>query len=189
MKQTTIEAVTEFVKLVDGTTWTRTSHRYMGNWCRLTDYYLLIDEKHRIFVSTGMDDFETQILKFIRVVHTFRAQKEYYLQKLREQAERDNALAKAEGLHPVQVLDIGILSPECKDKDAFFQPYALLEVAGRRFKFSEYLFAYKIIENQFDQWLEQSRQMAVFTPGIVKTPNHIFCGMRFDSRDGKFCIR
>lgn len=189
MKQTTIEAVTELVKLVGGTTWTRTSHCYMGNWCRLTDYCLLIDGKYEIFVSTGMDDFEKQILKFIRVVHTFRARKEYYLQKLREQAEWDNAVAKAEGLHPVQVLDVGILSPECKDKDAFFQPYVLLEVAGRQFKFSEYVFAYNITENQLDRWLERSRQIAVFTPSVVKTPDYIFCGVRFDSRNGMFCIR
>lgn len=188
MKKTTIEAVNEFVQLVGGTTWTRIADPCTGDWKGTTDYGILIDGKIDLFVINGMRGFEARIREWINTIKTFRARKEYYLRVLREQAQRDCAAARAEGLHPVYVLDIGIISLEAYNGFDFLYPYALLEVNGKRFKFCTAGLAHHISRDCIDKWVEEA-QKPVCTAGGVKTPDYIFGGVRFDSRNGMYCIR
>ena len=96
MKTSTTIAVTEFVRLVGGTTWTRIESRCTGKWRGTTDYGILIDNRVKLFVSNGMDGFENRMREWIRTIKTFRAKKDEYLRQLREQAQRDNISAQAE---------------------------------------------------------------------------------------------
>ncbi len=131
MKKSELAAVNEFVALVGGKSWEWTSHRCTGDWRGTTDYGFVMDGRIYFFVSNGMKYYEEHLREWIKSIKTFRAKKEYYLRLLREQVEKDNANAKAEGLQSVRLIDIGILSPECSDAYDFFAPYALIEVGGR----------------------------------------------------------
>ena len=188
MKTSTTIAVTEFVRLVGGTTWTRTESRCTGKWRGTTDYGILIDNRVKRYVSNGMTGFEKRVREWIGTIKTFRTKKAEYLQKIRGQAQRDNASAQAEGLNSVQVLDIGIISPETTNGYFFFLPYALLEVDGRQFKHSTTNFAIAIEDDCLDTWLGKAK-IPVWTAAGVETPDYIFGGVRFDSRNGMYCIR
>lgn len=188
MKTSTTIAVTEFVRLVGGTTWTRIESRCTGKWRGTTDYGILIDNRVKLYVSNGMTGFESRIREWIGRIKTFRTKKDEYLQKIREQAQWDNASAQAEGLHPVKVLDIGIVSPEATDEYFFFLPYALLEVDGRQFKHSETNFAAFIGHDSLDTWLEKAKR-TVSTAAGTHTPDYIFGGIRYDSHDTQYTIR
>lgn len=188
MKTSTTIAVTEFVRLVGGTTWTRIESRCTGKWRGTTDYGILIDNRVKLFVSNGMDGFENRMREWIRTIKTFRAKKDEYLRQLREQAQRDNISAQAEGLHPVKVLDIGIVSPEATDGYFFLLPYALLEVDGRQFKYSTTNFAVAIEDDCLDTWLEKDKNPVRTAAGIY-TPDYIFGGTRYDSHDNQYTIR
>lgn len=111
MKNSTKIAVNEFVRLLGGTTWTRTTSSCTGKWSGTTDYGILIDGHIHLFVSNGMAGFEPRVREWIASLKTFQVKKDYYLELLREQARRDNATAISEGLFPVHVLDIGMSRP------------------------------------------------------------------------------
>ena len=81
-------------------------------------------------------------------------EKDYYLRLIREQVEKDNASAKAEGLQSVRLIDIGILSPESYDSYYFFAPYLLLEVGGRQFKHHTSNFTCAIMHDELDSYIE-----------------------------------
>lgn len=188
MKTNTIIAVNELVKLVGGTTWTRIESRCTGKWRGTTDYGILIDNRIELFVSNGMTGFDNRIREWIGIIKTFRTKKDEYLQKLREQAQRDSISAQAEGLHPVKVLDIGIVSPEATGGYFFILPYALLEVNGLQFKFSTSNFAFAIKDDGLNTWLERAKKPVITAAG-VHTPDYIFGGIRFDSRNSMYRIQ
>ena len=73
-----------------------------------------------------MSYFEKRVREWIRMIKVFTEKKDCYLRMLQEQVEKDNANAKSEGLHIIQLLDIGILSPESSDQYSFFAPYVLI---------------------------------------------------------------
>ena len=134
MKNSTKTAVNELVRLLGGTTWTRTASKCTGKWSGTTDYGILIDGRIKLFVSNGMAGFEPRVREWIASFKTIQVKKDYYLELLREQARRDNATAISEGLYPVHVLDIGIVSPEASEGFYYFYPYVLIEVNGLRYK-------------------------------------------------------
>ncbi len=175
------------MKLVGGTTWTRIESHCTGKWRGTTDYGILIDNRIKLFVSNGMTGFDNRIREWIGIIKTFRTKKDEYLQKLREQAQRDSISAQAEGLHPVKVLNIGIVSPEATDGYFFILPYALLEVNRMQFKFSTSNFAAAIEGDCLDTWLEEA-QNSISTATGIHIPDYIFGGTRYDSHDTKYTI-
>lgn len=188
MKKSEIEAVNEFVALVGGKSWERTSHRCTGKWRGTTDYGFIIDGRITFFVSNGMSYFEKRVREWIAAIKTFRAKKDYYLRLLREQVGKDNASAKAEGLQSVRLIDIGILSPESCDSYYFFAPYLLLEVGGRQFKHHTSNFACAIMHDELDSYIEECNSKKSYTAGAVKEPDYILFGVRFSSTDNLYKI-
>lgn len=65
MKTTTKQAVDEFVKLVGGESWVKMSQPCRGKWRGTTDHGIIIDGKHRLFVSNGMTYFEETVREWI----------------------------------------------------------------------------------------------------------------------------
>lgn len=188
MKKSTVQVVNEFVTLVGGTTWIKTATACRGDYRGTYDYAILIDGRQRLFVTNGMSGFEERIRDWIGIIRTFRTKKEDYLQVIRQQAVCDNRTAKEEGLKTIQVLDIGILSPEADDGYDFFQPYVLLEVGDRQHKFTETGFAYAIRQDRIEKWV-QDCERRLFTAGGVVNPDFIFGNVRFDSTNGMYRIR
>lgn len=188
MKTTTKNAVNTFVKLVGGNTWEIVKFRCTGKRRWQTDYSLLIDGKSKLFVSIGMNYFEQRILSLIESVKSFNKNKQYYITQLKAQVEKDNALAKAEGLHTVELKDIGIVSPNSLYGMRFLQPFAVLNVNGRSFKHTTTQFGFYIMENEFKQIIEDSAKREVFTAGAVEEPDYIFCNVRFSSKDKLYKI-
>jgi hypothetical protein len=188
MKKSIKQAVDEFVKLVGGKSWKKITSRCSGKWAGTYDYGIVIDGRIDVFVTNGMTHFEERILEWCESIRSFHARKEEYLCKVRELAERDNQKAIAEGLLPVTVVDIGIVSPEATDGFHFLRPYVLLEVNGKQHKFSESGFCYAILNDGIDKWLAKGDR-PLWTAGGVKNPDFAFCGVRFNSEDGIYCIR
>ncbi len=188
MKKSTKQAVDEFVRLVGGKSWTKTASRCTGKWAGTIDHSIVIDGKHDVFVTNGMTHFEERILEWCESIRSFNARKEEYLRVVREQIEWDNDRGAAEGLHPVTVVDIGIVSPETTNGFYFFQPYVLIEVNGKQYKFSETGFTLSIRNNKLYEWIERGNK-PLWTAGAVQNPNFVFCGVRFNSEDGMYCIR
>ncbi len=54
MKKSEIAAVNEFVVLVGGKSWVRTSCRCTGKWSGATNYGFVMDGRVTFFVSNGM---------------------------------------------------------------------------------------------------------------------------------------
>ncbi len=188
MKKSEIAAVNEFVALVGGKSWERTSHRCTGDWRGTTDYGFVMDGRVRFFVSNGMSYFEQRVREWIKSIKTFRAKKVYYLRLLREQVEKDNANANAEGLQSVRLIDIGILSSECNDAYDFFAPYALIEVGGRQFKHRTTNLSFAITQDELEKYLDECNSKKRYTAGAVKEPDYIFGGVRFSSTDDLYKI-
>jgi hypothetical protein len=188
MKKSTKQAVDEFVKLVGGKSWKKRSNRCIGKWAGTYDHGIVIDGRIDLFVTNGMTRFEERILEWCENFRSFHAHKEEYLLKVREQAERDNQKAIAEGLYPITVVDIGIVSPEATDGFYFFRPYVLLEVNGKRHKFAESGFCLAISSDRIDKWLVKEDK-PLWTAGAVQNPDFAFHGVRFNSTDGMYCIR
>ena len=189
MKKTEKEAVDEFVALVGGTTWERTTHACKGKWRGTTDYGFVIDRQIHFFVSNGMSYFEKRVREWIRMIEVFTEKKDCYLRMLQEQVEKDNANAKSEGLHIIQLLDIGILSPESSDLYSFFAPYVLIEIDGRKFKHHTTNLELAIAADDMEAYLEDCNKRKIFTAGAVQFPDFIFCGVRFSSYDNLYKIR
>lgn len=181
MKKSEIAAVNEFVVLIGGKNWVRTSCRCTGKWSGTTDYGFVMDGRVTFFVSNGMSYFEQRVREWIKAIKTFRAKKESYLRLLREQVEKDNAHAKAEGLQSVRLIEIGIVSPECGDSYDFFAPYALIEVGGRQFKHHTTNFACAIMNDELETYLDDRNSKKIFTAAAIDNPDYIFCGVRFSS--------
>jgi hypothetical protein len=187
MKKSTKQAVDEFVKLVGGKSWTKRASRCTGKWAGTYDHCIIIDGRINVFVANGMTHFEERVLKWCENIRSFHAHKEEYLHKVREQAEKDNQKGIAEGLLPITVVDIGIVSPEATDGFHFFRPYVLLEVNGKRHKFSEVGLG-AFLCNGIDKWLAKGDR-PLWTAGGVKNPDFAFCGVRFNSENGMYRIR
>lgn len=188
MKNTEKAAVNEFVALVGGKSWERTSHRCTGKWSGTTDYGFVMDGRIPFFVSNGMSYFEERVREWIKAIRDFRTKKDYYLRLLRRQVKIDNANAEAEGLHTVELIDIGILSPESDNQYDFFSPYALVEVDGRQFKHRTTNLSCAIVRDELEKHLEKCNDRKPYTAGAVYTPDYLFCGVRFDSHDGLYKI-
>lgn len=188
MKKSTKQAVDEFVRLVGGQSWTKTASRCTGKWAGTIDHSIVIDGKHDVFVTNGMTHFEERILEWCESILSFKARRMEYLHKIREQVDRDNRRAAVEGLFSVTVIDIGVVSPEATDGSHFFQPYVLIEINDRRYKFTETGFAHSILHNKIDKWLEKGSK-PLRTAGAVQNPDFVFCGVKFNSRDEMYRIR
>ena len=189
MKNSTKIAVNELVRLLGGTTWTRTASKCTGKWSGTTDYGILIDGRIKLFVSNGMAGFETRVREWIASFKTFQVKKDYYLELLREQARRDNATAISEGLYPVHVLDIGIVSPEASEGFYYFYPYVLIEVNGLRYKHLTSNLGCAIFRDFLAEWIKARNAKATTTAGGIDNPDFIFCNVRFDSRNGMYRIQ
>lgn len=188
MKKSEKAAVDEFVALVGGKTWERTASPCTGKWRGTTDYGFVMDGRISFFVSNGMSYFEARIREWIKAIRDFQTNREHCLRLLREQVEKDNAKASAEGLHQVRLLDIGILSPECADSYDFFTPYAQLEVNGRKFKHHTSNLSCAIVKEGLETYLMECNRKNTYTAGAVQTPDYIFCGVRFCSSDSLYKI-
>lgn len=188
MKRKEKAAVDEFVALVGGKTWEPVRHKCMGKWSGMTDYGFVIDGRITLFVSNSMAYFKKRIREWIKSIHTFEAKKDCYLRLLREQIEKDNDKAKDEKLNPVRLIDIGILSPESNSPFDFFTPYVLVEINGRRFKHQTAELSCAIMVDSLAGYLEECNCKDIYTARAVRTPDYIFCGVRFDSRDNMYKI-
>ncbi len=133
--------------------------------------------------------FEPRVREWIASFKTFQVKKDYYLELLREQARRDNATAISEGLYPVHVLDIGIVSPEASDGFYYFYPYVLIEVNGLRYKHLTSNFGCAIFRDFLAEWIKARNAKATTTAGGIDNPDFIFCNVRFDSRNGMYRIQ
>lgn len=187
MKKSTIKAVDEFVTLVGGKTWTKVSRACTGKWRGTYDHSIVIDGRHRLFVTNGMTYFEERIREWIAAFRRFQINKEVYLHILREQAALDNIKAREEGLKSVEVLDIGIVSPETTDRWYYFKPYVLLKVGGIQYKFVESYLSQVLFDGTIEKWLPKY-QKPIYTAGGVLSPDFIFGNVRFDSRDNAYRI-
>ena len=188
MKKSTKRAVDEFVRLVGGKSWKKRVQRCFGKWAGTYDHFIIIDNRVDVFVTNGMTHFEARVLEWCESIRSFNARKEEYLRVVREQVARDNERGVAEGLFAVTVIDIGVVSPEATDGFHFFRPYALIEVNGKRYKFSETGFAHSILHNRIDEWIEKGKK-PLWTAGAVQDPDFVFCGVRFNSSDGMYSIQ
>ncbi|KAB4180730.1 MULTISPECIES: hypothetical protein [Bacteroidaceae] len=189
MKRKEKAAVDEFVALVGGKTWEPVRHKCMGKWSSgMTDYGFVIDGRITLFVSNSMAYFKKRIREWIKSIHTFEAKKDCYLRLLREQIEKDNDKAKDEKLNPVRLIDIGILAPESNSPFDFFAPYVLVEINGRRFKHQTAELSCAIMVDSLAGYLEECNCKDIYTARAVRTPDYIFCGVRFDSRDNMYKI-
>lgn len=182
-------AVNEFVSLVGGRTWERTSHRCTGKWRGTTDYGFVIDGRVTFYVSNGMSYFERRVREWSKAIRTFRTKKDYFLRLLYDQVERDNAKATAEGLHRIRLVDIGILTPESDNQNDFFSPFALIEVGEKQFKHRTTNLGLAIVLDNLESYLKECNKK-IYTAGAVDSPDYIFCGVRFNSSDGlyKICV-
>lgn len=187
MKKSTIHAVDEFVKLVGGSSWEAIKSRCGGKWAGTYDYGICIDRKANVWVSNGMTGFETRIVEWCGYIRSFNTNKEKYLAIVKARVVKDNEKGAAEGLYPVTVLDIGIISPETSDGYFFFLPYVLIEVNSTRYKFTETGLG-AFLRDNVENWLAEDNA-PLWTAGGVKNPDFAFNGVRFDSQDGMYRIR
>ncbi len=187
MKKTTIAAIDEFVTLVGGKTWTKVARACTGKWRGTYDHSIVIDGRHRLFVTNGMTYFEERIREWSAAIRRFSIKKEEYLRMLRRQSEFDNIKAQEEGLKRVEVLDIGILSPETTDRWHYFKPYVLLKVGDVTYKFMESYLSQVLFDGTIEKWLPKY-QKPIYTAGGVRNPDFIFGNVRFNSRDGMYRI-
>ena len=165
MKRKEKAAVDEFVALVGGKTWEPVRHKCMGKWSSgMTDYGFVIDGRITLFVSNSMAYFKKRIREWIKSIHTFEAKKDCYLRLLREQIEKDN------------------------DLSLIHIPYVLVEINGRRFKHRTAELSCAIMVDSLGGYLEECNCKDIYTARAVRTPDYIFCGVRFDSRDNMYKI-
>lgn len=188
MKKSEKQAVSEFVRIIGGTTWELSRKICTGKWTGTIDYGIVVDGNHYLFVSNGMENFEGRVRDWIRSVNTFIEKNGEYMRIIREQIKKDNLLSDKEGLKDVCLVDIGMVSPEAKGWGEYFRPYVLLEVDGKRFKHSETGFAYAIIQDKLDKVIEISNNRNCYTAGAVKDPDYILFNVRFSSKDNLYKI-
>lgn len=187
MKKTTIAAIDEFVMLVGGKTWTKVAKACTGKWRGTYDHSIVIDGRHRLFVTNGMTYFEERIREWSAAIRRFRTKKEEYLRVLRRQSEFDNIKAQEEGLKHVEVLDVGILSPETTGCWYYFKPYVLLKVGDVTYKFMESFLSQVLFDGTIEKWLPKYEK-PIYTAGGVRNPDFIFGNVRFNSKDNMYRI-
>ena len=188
MKKSEKQAVSEFVRIIGGTTWGIRRSKCTGKWTGTTDYGIVVDGDHYLFVSNGMENFECRVRDWIKSVNTFIEKKGEYMRMIREQIKKDNALANHEGLNEVSLVDIGMVSPEAKGWGDYLRPYLLLEVDGKRFKHTETGFSYVTMHDKLDREIETSNNRNCYTAGAVKEPDYILFNVRFSSKDNLYKI-
>ena len=106
---------------------------------------------------------------------------------LRRQSEFDNIKAQEEGLKCVEVLDVGILSPETTGCWYYFKPYVLLKVRDITYKFMESYLSQVLFDGTIDKWLTKYDK-PVYTAACVVNPDFIFGNVRFNSKDNMYRI-
>lgn len=183
-KKSTAVLLDQLTALIGRKNWTRISSPCTGKWKGTIDYGVQFDDGLCHFISNGMTNFEENISAQISYIQDIQNNREKYLQILRDQALRDNAVAEAEGLYPVSVIDMGI---HTESEHNFLWSYLILEVHGKRFKFIESGLNCHLKMKILEKWIEKCRK-PIFTAGAVQNPDHIFGNVRFSSTDRLYKI-
>ena len=171
--------MSELTALIGCKSYERISQACTGKWRGTTDYGLLFDNCCYHFVSNGMGAFDQNLREVITEIKTVREQREEHLSIIKEQVERDNAVAATEGLSQIKVLNTAV---NTESEHCFLWAYVLLEVNGKRFKFIETMLNYYLRTNNMQKWLTD-RPLNIFTAGAVREPDFIFGNVRFSSSD------
>lgn len=157
--------------------------RCTGSWSGTTDYYLVFDEKIKLFISNGMGPFTACVKSYLYALQTFEKHKEVMFRTICDQAEKDNLIAAQEGLLPVKCIALDINK---EPTDYFLWPFIRMEVAGCQFNFIETGVKYAIFDNELEERFAQRNKESTFTAGAVEKPTFIFNNTRFSHLDNLY---
>lgn len=173
-------------KILGYSTFNIVSNRNTGAWTGTTDYSLRFDKKQMLFISTGMNNLTEELQKHIQRFQIFEKYKKDMFQSICKQVEKDNLLAKQEGLLPIKCLSLDLY----RERDDFFLwPYILMEIADVQIKFIETFLHYYMFNNELDKYIERVNKIHTYTAGGVKEPTFIFNNVRFSHLDNLYKIK
>lgn len=191
MKKSDIKLVEEFVCLVGATTWEIKKTPCTGKWRGTNDYGIVLNgngyNNKVLFVSNGIKNFGVILAEKINVIKRFNEKKDYYLDLVRKQAEKDNKTAENLHLKNVVVEDVGILSPDADWVD-MIKFHVVMNVNGKRFKFCETSLHYSFIKDILEKHFEDVMSRDIFVAGGLNSWDFVFCNVMHNSENSMYKI-
>lgn len=191
MKKSDIKLVEEFVALVGASTWEIKKVPCRGKWSGTNNYAIVLNgngyNNKVYFVCNGIKYFGIILAETINVINRFNEKKNYYLDLVRKQAEKDNKTAENLRLKNVVIEDIGILSPEADWTD-MIKFHVVMNVNGKRFKFIETSLDYSFIKDNLEKHFEDVMSRDIFVAGGLNSWDFVFCNVMHNSENSMYKI-
>lgn len=170
----------ELTRILGYSTFVKIGQRCTGKWARTTDYSLVFNEKTKLFISNGMNHFSESVKEYICQLQIFKKYREAMFQTICKQVEKDNLIAKQEGLLPLKCISLNM---SLTSNLTSLWAYIPMEVAGCQFNFIETGFNSAIFRNELEKHFEQRNAHPIYTAGAVQKPTFIFSNVRFSHLD------
>lgn len=174
----------QLTKILGYSTFTKTGQRCTGKWSGTTDYSLLFDGKHQLFISNGMKYFAEKLKEYILQFQTFERYKKDMFQTICNQVIKDNQTAVQEGLLPVKCISLDLVKIP---GSYFLWPYIRMEVDGIQLDFIETGVTNAIFNNELEKRFTHPHPL--YTAGGIKKPTFIFNNVRFSHLEKLYCVK
>lgn len=155
-----------------------------GKWRGTIDYSLVFDNKIELFISNGMESFNSRVKSICDDIIYFKENKANLLIQLKERIIYDNEIAAKLGLYEVEILDLDI----CEENELYCTwPYILMRVNGIEFFFVETGLKYALYKNNLAEYLKR-KMPHISTAGAVEKPTFIFSNTKYSHVDELYKI-
>lgn len=124
-----------------------------GDYRGKYDYSLVFDDGSMLYISTGMTNYLKNLREETEGYRFFKDNLPYLKEKVCEVIERDNHQAVALGLHPIEFVDLHLVT----DPRAFhsFWPELVIRVSGVELPYKETMFYYACVGHHTKVYFEE----------------------------------
>lgn len=160
------------------------ANRCTGKWRGTIDYSLVFDNKIKLFISNGMENFNSRVKSISDDIISFKENKANLLIQLKDRIIHDNKIASKIGLYEVEILDVDI----CTDNELYCTwPYIHMRVNGIEFFFVETGLKYALYKNNLAEYLKR-KMPHISTASAVEKPTFIFSNIKYSHIDELYKI-
>lgn len=121
----------------------RTKCACRGDYRGSYDYSLVFDDGSMLYISTGMTNYLKNLKEATEGYRFFKDNLPYLKEKVCKVIERDNRQAVALGLHPIEFVDLHLVT-DPRDFQAFW-PELVVRVCGVELPYKETMFYYACV--------------------------------------------
>lgn len=124
-----------------------------GDYRGRYDYSLVFDDGSTLYISTGMTNYLKNLREETEGYRFFKDNLPYLKEKVCEVIERDNRQAVALGLHPIEFVDLHLVT-DPRDFHSFW-PELVIRVSGVELPYKETMFYYACVGHHTKVYFEE----------------------------------